>query len=588
MALINSEEINNIRSNTNIVDIISSYIKVEKKGKDYKCVCPFHDDHSPSMSISEQKQIYKCFACGAAGNVFTFVQNYENISFLEAVKVVADKINYHLTGNYTKVESNKYKVEHEIMNLSNMFYQNNLNTSSGVMAKQYLSNRGINDKIIKEFGIGLSLDGENDLYKLLSKKGYSIKQLDDLGLINVIGDKIYDVFRGRITFPINDVEGNVIGYSSRIYRGEDLAKYINTKETYLYVKGNNLFNYFRARGPSKKNGYIILVEGQMDAIRVYSSGVENVVALMGTALTKEQIDLIKKLRCKVLLCLDGDVAGAKATVVNGELLNKADINVQVVRLSDYKDPDEYILNKGIEAFIDNINNPIDYIDFKIKYEKDSINTNNAEELATFINKVIDDVSLIKDDILREVTLNKISEEYNISMEILKSKLKGKEKVESVAKEIFNPVKNNAVSKKLDSLNIAIRKVLYYMMNDVKYIKIYQNKIGFFEDANYRAVANEIVYYYERNKTINVADFLSHVSSTTLVGLVQDIVNLQDDEVRDDTFNSYIKVIEKKSNELKIKQLKKELKDELDVAKRLEIANRITEIKKGSVLNYEES
>ena len=588
MALINSEEINNIRSNTNIVDIISSYIKVEKKGKDYKCVCPFHDDHSPSMSISEQKQIYKCFACGAAGNVFTFVQNYENISFLEAVKVVADKINYHLTGNYTKVENNKYKVEHEIMNLSNMFYQNNLNTSSGILAKQYLTNRGINDKIIKEFGIGLSLDGENDLYNLLSKKGYSIKQLDNLGLINIIGDKIYDVFRGRITFPIEDINGNVIAYSSRIYRGEDLAKYINTKETYLYIKGNNLFNYFRARGPSKKNGYIIIVEGQMDAIRVYSSGYENVVALMGTALTKEQIDLIKKLRCKVILCLDGDSAGEKATIVNAELLTKADINVQVVRLSDYKDPDEYILNKGIDSFIDNINNPIDYIDFKIKYEKNNINTNNAEELATFINKVIDDVSLIKDDILREVTLNKISEEYNISMEILKSKLKGKEKVESVAKEIFSPVKRSASSNKLDSLNIAIRKVLYYMMNDIKYIKIYQNKIGFFEDASYRAIANEIVYYYEKNKAINVADFLSHVSSTNLEELTQEIINLQDDELSIDTFNSYIKVIEKKTDELKIKQLKKQLKDELDIAKRLEIANRITEIKKGSVLNYEES
>ena len=415
MAYVDNEELNDIRSKANIVDIISSYgIEVIKKGKDYGCVCHLHNDHSPSMSISVSRQIYKCFACGEGGNVFTFVQNYEKVSFVEAVKIVAEKIDYHLKNDISVQRVDKHKKEHDILNLATMFFQNNLNTSSGIEAKKYLKDRKIDEKIINDFQIGLALDGKDDLFKLLHSKGYSADLLESLGLVTISNDQVYDFFKGRIVFPILDIEGNVVGFSARIYRGEkDTSKYVNTKETLIFTKGNNLFNYYKARGPSKKEKQIIIVEGQMDAIRVFSSGLENVVALGGTALTQNQINLIKRLNVKVILCLDGDGAGEKATIVNGDLLTKNDINVQVVRLSDYKDPDEYIINKGVDAFKDNINNAIDYIDFKIKAQKNEVNINNSEELATYINKIIVDVSNIKDPILKEVTLNKISTEYNI-------------------------------------------------------------------------------------------------------------------------------------------------------------------------------
>ena len=585
MAYIDNEELNGIRSKANIVDIISSYgIEVIKKGKDYACICPFHNDHSPSMSISVSRQIYKCFACGEGGNVFTFVQNYEKVTFPEAIKIVAEKIDYHLKNNLNIQKVDKHKKEHDILNLATMFFQNNLNTSNGIEAKKYLKERKIDDKIINEFQIGLALDGKDDLFKLLHNKGYNADLLESLGLVTIAGDSVYDFFKGRVVFPILDVEGNVVGFSARIYRGEkDTSKYVNTKETLLFTKGDNLFNYYKARGPSRKEKQIIIVEGQMDAIRVFSSGLENVVALGGTALTQNQINLIKRLNAKVILCLDGDSAGEKATLVNGDLLTKNDLNVSVVRLSDYKDPDEYIINKGIDAFKDNINNAIDYIDFKIKAQKNSININNTEELATYINKIIIDISNIKDPILKEVTLNKISSEYNISIDILKNKLESLNKEEKIAKEIF--VSEKKETKKLTGIDIAIRKILFYMLNDTKYIKLYQNKIGFFEDKLYRDIANEIVYYSEKNGTINVADFISYIQNNEeLNKVIFEIIDANDSELNELEFINYVKVLNQKTNELKIKRIKEQIKREMDIDKKKKLLEEITKIKQGSVYN----
>ena len=581
MAFIDNEEINKIRAQANIADIISSYnIDIEKKGKDYKCICPFHDDHSPSMSISESRQIFKCFVCGVGGNVFSFVEQFEHVSFPEAVKIVADKIGFSMSKEINTQKIDKYKKEHEIINLATMFYQNNLNTSNGIVAKKYLLERKIDDKIINEFKIGLALDSKDDLYKLLTKKGYNTKELEDIGLVSIINDKVYDFFNGRITFPIEDINGNIVAFSSRIYRGEsDTSKYINTKETPLYIKGNNLFNYAKAKQFAKKEKEIIIVEGQMDAIRVYSNGLENVVALGGTALTKNQIELIKKLNSRVILCLDGDKAGEDATIINGDLLTKANINVQVVRLSDYKDPDEYIINKGIDAFKENIKNPIDYIDFKIKKEKDSINIENSEELASYINKIIVDVNNIKDPILKEVTLNKISTEYNIGLDILKTKLDSIKQEEKVAKEVFKPpIKEN---KRINGLDKSVRKILYFMMNDKKYIKTYQKEIGFFENKIYRSIANEIVYFSENHDSINIADFISYMTNNQeLYDIVLEIIDTHEEQLNDKEFDSYIKVYKQKNEELKIKRLKEKMAKELDINKKKKILEEITNIKRG--------
>ena len=575
MVHISEEEINNIRKRADIVDIIGGYITLTKKGQDYKCVCPFHDDHSPSMSVSPAKQIYKCFSCGAAGNVFSFVQNYEQVSFVEAIKIVADKVGYQLSGNFDYEKKEKYSLEYEIMDLATKFYQNNLVTKKGLQAQEYLKNRQINQDTINEFQIGLSLDDPATLSELLLKKGYKLQKLIDLGLTNENTSRLSDMFIGRITFPLWDKDGHVIGFSSRIYRNENLPKYINTKETYLFKKGENLFNYHRAKKYAK-NKELLIVEGQLDAIRIYSAGVRNVVALMGTALTKSVLDLLKNLRCQIILCLDNDDAGLNATLKNGDILIEAGFEVKVIRLSGSKDPDEYIKEFGVDAFKKNMSSPLSYLDFKISFLKQKYNLNNNEDISLYLNEVLEILNNNNDDIYTELTLNNLSKEFNLSLGTLKNRYNSLKKVENVAKEVFTPPK--VVENKLTSLDKVTRKVLYYMMNDAEYIKLYQKKLGYFTDKNYRQIANEIVYFMEKNGYINIADFISYTSLLPINKLVLEISG-EDEKLEQGYFLNYLNLIKKKVRENKIRDLKKEMRKEQDVHKKMEMAKEIAEIKK---------
>lgn len=582
MASVSNEEINDIRASADIVSIIGSYIPLTQRGKNFVGVCPFHDDHSPSMSVSSEKQIYKCFACGATGNVFTFVAEYENVSFIEAVKIVAEKCGKTLSvSSINNKVSPLLKEEYEIMDISQKFFMNNLRTTFGVNALNYLKKRGIDEDIIKEFGIGLSLDSNDSLYQLLTKKKYDTKKLLDIGLINPYGDKFYDMFSRRITFPLWDKDGNIVGFSARIYRDEkNVSKYMNSKESKLFKKGETLYNYHNAKDAAKREKQIIVVEGFMDAIRISSIGIKNVVALQGTAMTIDQINLLKKLRVKVILCLDNDNAGLLATVNNGEELVKNGIETYVIRLSGEKDPDEYILANGSDAFKDNVEKPLTYFEFKMNYLKQNKNLNNVEELSDYINEVINNIAKSDDDILKELTIDKLSKEYNLSKNILKSKL---DKIDNgiLKKEVSIPIKDKI---RKDSFVIGSEKILYFMMNGGEYIREYQNKLGFFDDSLYREIANEIVYFYETNKKITVADFITYVNEKIKIkDKVMEIVN---DSVNDDVtleaMDEYINALSRTMTKREIKRLKDLMKTELDEAKKIKIALQIKELKKEDV------
>lgn len=586
MAFVTDAEINDIRAKANIVDIIGGYIPLTQRGKNYLCVCPFHDDHSPSMSVSAEKQIYKCFSCGETGNVFTFVSKYEGVSFIEAVAIVAAKCGLKLSettfnNNFTDVN----KTEHEIMDLAEKFFQNNLKTSFGETAMAYLKDRGINNDIIKDFGIGLSLDKNDALSTLLLKKNYTKEQLLQLGLVNDINGNLYDTFSRRITFPLYDKDGHIVGFSARIYRGEkDTSKYINSRETKLFKKGETLYNYHQARDVAKREKEVIVVEGFMDAIRLSNEGVKNVVALQGTAMTKNQIQLLKKLRVKVILCLDNDNAGVLATVNNGELLSKEGVEVFVIRLSGQKDPDEYILANGIQAFLDNLKKPLSFFEFKINYLKNGKDLNNSLDLAQYINDVLKDLSESNDEILREITLNKISKDYNLSLDVLKTKLS---ELKPVTTAVIEEKKEVVKKEKKDAYVIGAEQILYFMMNGEKYIREYQKKLGFFPTEIYRETANEILYYFENNKTINVADFITYVSDKgTLKDEVTKIVNsaIDGEELTLEAMDEYIDVVNKLLVNREIKRLKQQMKNELDVDKKIKIAIRIADLKRGSVDN----
>ena len=576
MSYIDQEEINKIRTSVDIVDIISSYIPLTKKGRNFFGVCPFHDDHNPSMSVSTEKQIYKCFTCGASGNVFTFVENYDSVTFAEAVEIVANKSGITLSHKISKpTENNKYQKYYDIMELALKFYENNLKTKSGLEAKKYLLNRGFSEEVIDDFKIGVSLDEKDSLKRILMSKGYDEKTLIELGLISEGERSSFDQLTGRVIIPLQNSEGKVIGFTGRIYRNEDTAKYINTKETIIFKKGENLYNYFLAKDYVKREKSVIVVEGQMDAIRLYSEGFKNVVATGGTALTKEQVELFKKFKSKVILCLDNDKAGFEATYKMGEELVKNNIETFVIRLSEAKDPDEYIKKFGEEAFENNLKSLIKFFDFKLIYFKNSKDLNNSVDLAKYINDILNTLKNEKDEILKELTLQKLSKDYGVDINTLKDKL-GK-----IDKPIIEKKTEEKVIERKDKYQQACEKLLFYMMNERSYIKMYQRQLGFIPFPDYRNIANEILYFYDLNKMINIADFISFVSNKESISkIVLSIVNENADvELLDSEMELYIKLIKEYITKQEIVKLKEKLKAELDINKKVEIANKIADLKK---------
>ncbi len=572
MAGISNEEITEIRKKADIVEVIGSYINLAPQGKNYFGICPFHNDHSPSLSVSREKQIYKCFTCLASGNVFTFVQNYENISFIEAVKKVADKINYKLDIKDKIVNKNsKY---YELMDLSNKIFVNNLNSNLGLKAKEYLINeRHLSEEAIKEFNIGLALN-DNNLNKLLSSKGYSDKDIIEMSLANKTDNGLLDMFRNRITFPICNHEGKIIAYSARIYQNEDTSKYINSKESVIFKKGYTFYNYDKCRLEALKSKSVILVEGQMDAIRVYTSGFKNVIASMGTAITSNHINLLKKLNAKVILMMDNDNAGEKSTILNGEELIKNNIEVSVVRLTGEKDPDSFILKNGADAFRDALKGEISFFDFKLRYLKKDKNLNKADELAEYINKIIDELNKSDDDILKSVTINKIAEDYNIDKRILEGKLvKITPRIDSVVVKRKRP--------KLNQYHQAAEAILYLMMNDSKFIRKYKIELNYFPEEKYKLIANDILAYKEINGEFDIADFMTYINDLEYKEDIYRILNDYQDKILPEEFDNFVAIINKWIRESKIDKLKEQLKNETDVKKQEELNDLIIKIKKGS-------
>lgn len=571
MQILSEDKINDIRNSADIVNIISDYIPLKMKGKNYFGVCPFHDDHSPSMSVSKERQLFKCFVCNKGGNVFTFVKDYENISYIEAVKRVADKVGIPLVITNFKNGDTKFKLEYEIMEFATKIFQNNLLSKEGFLAKEYLNKRNITDDIIKEFRIGLSLPDTTYLYNVLIKKGYDLNKLDDLGLITKDGIKGYDKFINRIMIPICNLNGEVVGYTGRIYNSEDSAKYINSKETIIYKKGNILFNYHNAKSYIREEKSVIIVEGNMDAIRMYSSGIKNVIALMGTVITKEQIEILKKLRVPVILMLDNDNAGELATVNIGAELTKNNIDTKVVRLSGAKDPDEYIINRGIEAFRNTIKHSLNYFDYKMNYLKENKNLNNTEELIKYVKDVLKMLDGT-DNLTKEITLRKLSKEYNIDYDILKNEVTFEEKKELKSSFMVKQITSDKYSK-------CVKKILYYMMSDAKYIKIFNKRLGFLKNKEERNLIIEIETYIDKYGKINFADFLSYAENQDNIrNLVHNISEEVDfNELDDKIFLEYLNCIEEILINEQIEELKKKQLLTIDMNEKIKLGNEITKL-----------
>lgn len=571
MANISYEEILSIQRKANIVDIIRDYVPLTQRGKNYFGICPFHDDHNPSMSVSPEKGVYKCFVCGNAGNVFNFVMEYEKVSFYEAVKIVADKIGVSIDISTSKKENTKKSPLYDIYNISYKFYQNNLNTVYGKDAKKYLLNRKIDEDVIKNFNIGLSLS-DSELCNALKAKRFKDDDIVSSGVAVQNGNNIYDIYKNRIMFPLYDLEGNVVGFSGRIYNQKSESKYINTKETEIFKKGELLYNYHIAKKEARKEKNIIVVEGFMDVIRLSTIGIVNVVATMGTAVTKYQLNLIQKLAPNITLMFDGDKAGEKATNAFIELANGNDSNIKVVRLEDNLDPDEYILTKGKDKMIYNLSHAQSVYDYKLSSYKENIDFNDSKEVSNYINVMIKEFEKIDDDIVREIEIKKLSESTNVSYDLIKSKLKDSEK-----KVIITHKPRNI---KINKYEKASKYILYRMINDNNMILYYFNNLSYLPNDIERKLASEIVLFYKKFNSFNLSDFIIYLEDKKeLINLVVDISDLKytEDELNDNIDN-YFDVIKESLYNNQIVKLTSELKNESNSVKRMEIAQKIVDLK----------
>lgn len=562
--------INEIRNSVDIVDVISSYIPLISRGKNYFGVCPFHDDHSPSMSVSKEKQIYTCFSCGATGNVFNFIQDYEKISFKEALKKCADKAGIDIN---IKSDNKKMKNQdlYDVYSISQKFYQNNLNTEYGKKAIEYLYNREISDDAIKHFGLGLSLNENNSLANILKNKKYSLSFLVNSGLVTNSNN---DIFRNRIMFPLIDPNNRVVGYNGRIYNGEDLNRYVNSKETDVFKKREFLYNYNFAIDEVRKLKSVIIMEGPMDVIRSYQAGIKNVVATLGTAFSSEHALLIRRLRCEVVLCFDGDDAGIKGTKLAIQELTNIGIIPKVVLLDNGDDPDQAIRN-DLNSFKDKLDNPITIMEFKEHILHQNLNLSNPEELAKYVNNMLEEISKIDDEILKEITLNKLVLESKLDKELLLEKLSNLGKTETQNLEL--PKKEN---KKLNKYEKSERNLLYYMLHYTDVILMYDNKITHISNDHYRKLAFQISSFYKKNKYINVADLITELKdddeAIKTIGELESL-NLKEQYTNEEIDDYLANILsENLNNQMKI--YKNELKKESNLDKQIEYANRLIEFK----------
>ena len=499
------ELIEEIRTRNDIVDVISGYVRLQKKGSSYFGLCPFHNEKSPSFSVSRQKQMYYCFGCGAGGNVFTFLMEYENFTFVEAVKYLADRAGIELPEmEYSKEAKEKADLRTAILEVNKeaaKYYYVQLKSARGAQAYTYLKNRGLSDETIKAFGLGYSNKFSDDLYKYLREKGFTEDLIRQAGLINTDERQgVYDKFWNRVIFPIMDVNSRVIGFGGRVM-GDAKPKYLNSPETPVFDKSRNLYGLNRAR--TSRKPYFLLCE----------AGFTNAVASLGTALTSGHASLIKRYVKEVYLTYDSDEAGTRAALRAVPILREAGISAKVVRMDPYKDPDEFIKNLGAEEYEKRIEKARNGFMFTLEMLEKNYDMASPEGKTDFFREVAGRLLVFEDELERNNYIEAVASAYRISRESLE-KLVAKTAVNAgMAKPVARPKKaegSGEKKKKEDGIITSQKVLLTWMIEKEELFRKISSYIGpdDFTEGIYRTVARLLYEQHERGE-LNPAKILNH-------------------------------------------------------------------------------
>ena len=523
--------INEIKEKTDILDLVSEYVKLEKRGRNYIGLCPFHDEKTPSFTVSEDKQICHCFGCKKGGNVFQFTQDIKDISFVEAVKELGARVNINVdigTPSETpQIASDDLKMI-EMHELMQTYYQYALlKTVEGEEALNYLKQRGFTDELIQQRGIGYAPDNAHFCIDFLTKNDYDIELAYEAGLLsrNEENFSYYDRFRDRIMFPLNNAQGRIVGYSGRTYRNQE-PKYLNSPETPIFQKRRLLYNLDYARKRIRKNDEVILLEGFMDVIKSDAAGLKHVVASMGTALSQEHITFLKKLTSNVTLMFDGDFAGREAALKTGQVLLQQGLNVYIIQLPNDMDPDEYIVKYGKEEFLNFVaTEKKSFIVFKYKTKQDEIQHNDLA-YERYLKEAIQDVAFVQSNILKNKIVQDVAGVFNIEANRLNNEIA--QQSHSIAEYDYDNYYSGAYfhdnqpmhAPQIDNLNKrekAERGLLKHFMNDKDTFLNYAANINsqLFSNPSFKQIFEILKDFYAENDNYHISDFIQYTDSSDL-------------------------------------------------------------------------
>ncbi|MHB1686525.1 MAG: DNA primase [Ignavibacteriaceae bacterium] len=420
-------KIEEIRSAANIVDVVSEFVQIRKRGKNFIGLCPFHNEKTPSFTVNEEKQIFHCFGCHAGGNVYKFLMDYEKISFMESVQELANRVGISI--EYDQESSSEKQTEQEILydinTLTAKYFSDNLlNKKEGEVAQNYFHNRKIKLPIMRAFGLGYAFPGRDLLVDFLKEQKVDLNKAMALGLIGSSSDgRLYDKFSGRIIFPIFSPNGRVVAFAGRVFNEkEGTAKYLNSPESLIYTKGRILYGLSHAKDEIRKLDRVILVEGYMDLISLYQGGIKNVVAVSGTALTEEQSILLSRYTKNVALLFDADTAGIKASMRSIEILLKRDMEIKIASLPKGEDPDSFIHNFGKEKFDEIIKRALNFIEYQSAYYESQGMFEDANKTAEAIRELVKPIALIKDELKRNLLIKSIAKKFNLREKLIETEL----------------------------------------------------------------------------------------------------------------------------------------------------------------------
>lgn len=577
MARIPQEVIDNIRNRVDIVDVISHYIPLSRKGKSFKCVCPFHDDHDPSLSVSQDKQIFNCFVCGTGGNVFTFVQKYENISFVEAVLKVAQLAGIEIefdTSDIQKQRTDPHLSQlYHVMNTAIDFCSYELNSLEAKEVKKYLYSRGLSDKIITKFQLGYH-PKDNKLYHFLSAKKFSDQDIVACNLANITSQGLRDVFTHRIMIPIHDGNGNPVGFSARRIDEDDSAKYINTCETEIYVKGNLLYNYHRAKEHARRFGKVIVVEGAMDVLAFEKADIPYVIATLGTACTKQQLKLLRYLGVKIQLCYDGDKAGLDATYKFYMAARKEGLEVEILKNKYNLDPDEIIETYGKDELIALSSRTQSWIEFLIVYLQKKYDLNNYNEKKEYAQAIAAEITLLKDSFEKKNHYVRLEQITGFDMSVVETQ-------RMTIKKVKEHPKPTILKRPINGSINAQMLILSQMLLSKAACEYYSNTLGSLDDDSCNTLALYIINYYHSNDKIEIADLLDFIKEENVKKTLLKIVNweLAPNEYSIDILKDAIHKARERLNDKKINKLVQSSKELDDPIKKAEIANQIADLRR---------